>query len=666
MKFKAILVLIIFISGYAEAISKDPPTEKMFYTGVFGDANLNYHYADFRSLPGYPNCCQGYEYGLGMGFEAGLFFELPVTYNFGIQLRGAYTDNSALLSWREKTTFGIEGVDYDGEIDHTIDADLRYIKIEPLISLKLSDHIKLLFGGGYSYALNHKFTQKEAIKSPDNALFENGLKSRNVFENEELPDINENAASLDAGLTYYLPLNKNGSLILAPELMLSYRLTPVVKNKNWQDHSAKLGASLIFAPSHPEPALEAAPPPMPELPEPPPYISTSIEAKGISENKETEVLPLKVEEFIAKKTTPLLNYVFFDQNAHELPERYKILDKKKAGNFSESHLKEQTTLEVYHNILNILGFRMKNNPQSQLLVRGCNSNRGLEKGNIKLSEKRSETITKYLTNAWEIDPGRIKTETVNLPENYSRYDVDLQDGIKENRRAEIESINGELLKPLTIRDTIRKIDPPALRFYMSTRSQNQISSWKVTISQQDKIIKEIKGEGDVPNSVDWQVTETEAWQLRGNSRLEYALQVTDIDGNTNMEQKKEIPLELITLQKKLVEKTKDKIIDKFQLILFGYDEAEITTSNKKIIDDIIRKSIKPESEIRITGYSDRKGDTYHNKTLSEDRAQNTKSYLNHPQTLECRGVGESNLYDNDLPEGRFYSRTVVIEAVTPK
>ena len=69
--------------------------------------------------------------------------------------------------------------------------------------------------------------------------------------------------------------------------------------------------------------------------------------------------------------------------------------------------------------------------------------------------------------------------------------------------------------------------------------------------------------------------------------------------------------------------------------------------------------------MEIVGYTDRLGEEQHNQELSAQRALSTARALGVP-TSSASGAGESQLlFDNNLPEGRFYSRTVNVTIKTP-
>jgi outer membrane protein OmpA-like peptidoglycan-associated protein len=120
---------------------------------------------------------------------------------------------------------------------------------------------------------------------------------------------------------------------------------------------------------------------------------------------------------------------------------------------------------------------------------------------------------------------------------------------------------------------------------------------------------------------------------------------------------------VITVVRKRREQIEDYEIERFSLILFDFDKAEIVGSNSKVVDFIASRT-RPESQIEIRGYTDRTGDEMYNQQLSERRALATKAALNRSDAVAI-GIGERQLlYDNDLPEGRFYCRTVQVTVKT--
>ncbi|MFZ9815008.1 MAG: OmpA family protein, partial [Candidatus Kapaibacteriota bacterium] len=68
--------------------------------------------------------------------------------------------------------------------------------------------------------------------------------------------------------------------------------------------------------------------------------------------------------------------------------------------------------------------------------------------------------------------------------------------------------------------------------------------------------------------------------------------------------------------------------------------------------------------------TDKLGEVQYNLELSETRAKTVKSFLINMQPdiniVTVKGIGISTrLFDNSLPEGRYYCRTVSIEVQNP-
>jgi OOP family OmpA-OmpF porin len=89
------------------------------------------------------------------------------------------------------------------------------------------------------------------------------------------------------------------------------------------------------------------------------------------------------------------------------------------------------------------------------------------------------------------------------------------------------------------------------------------------------------------------------------------------------------------------------------------------------MNDYVYGRVYPTSNIQVIGHTDIIGLYETNKKLSERRAGTVYDGINKVSkrkygNLDRSGVGEDNpLYNNDLPEGRFYNRTVQVLIQTP-
>ena len=107
-------------------------------------------------------------------------------------------------------------------------------------------------------------------------------------------------------------------------------------------------------------------------------------------------------------------------------------------------------------------------------------------------------------------------------------------------------------------------------------------------------------------------------------------------------------------------------IETYNLILFKFDSPEAGPKNERILSEYIYDRVKPLSNVKITGYTDIIGLAGRNQKLSTARAQTAYDAIkakkgNDYESMNYAGVGASQpLYPNDLPEGRYYNRTVQI------
>ncbi len=386
----------------------------------------------------------------------------------------------------------------------------------------------------------------------------------------------------------------------------------------------------------------------------------------------TEIKPdpiIKIEEMISTRLQPLLNYIFFDENSSELPARYKKLTAKKPKSFNIDDMHDTPTLITYYNILNIIGKRMQEIPSATITITGCNSNSGLEKNNLGLSEQRAKAVFNYLNDIWDIPESRMKIQIRNLPDQASSAkqsgNQDYPDGLAENRRVEITSDNNEILKPLLTYGKRFKIDPPALYLKAKVNTDIAVREWNMKYYSNSVMIDSLGRSNIAPDSIFWDVD--------SRKLLISETKPAKIDVTFNVVNQKEqksfaetaIPVEITS---KSEGEGKDTTYDEYSLILFDFASDKIGESNQKIID-IIKQRVNPGATVSIVGHTDRVGSEKVNQKLSERRAKSSERALSFDAEnfrVSATGSGESQLlYFNDYPEGRFYCRTVKIEVVNP-
>lgn len=675
-----LIVIIFFIFNIhffglkAQNFIDSPNSPRPSY-GVFFDLNFNLLNPTSNLIgvdfPNRPSCCPGFGTGSGIGYTPGLFFSFPISDEIDLLFRASYKDLSGKLSKTESIPVYNPSTESstNGEFEHSIDSKVSSAGLGIYGSYKLSDEFRINAGLQGGYLLQKTYKQKEQIVNPSFGTFVgSSSRIRNSHEGD-LPNVSSIELSISLGISYDLPLNASNTLILVPEVYYHHGLTNLESGESWSVSSLVGGLGLKYAPRKiKQPKPPAIPPPPPPLPPPPPppsvpLLDASILAVGVNpDGSESDVSLLRVEEFLSQRMHPLLNFIFFEENSSTIPERYRLLKKSDIKQFTEKQLYNLQTIEVYHNVLNVIGKRVASFPQAELTLIGCNSDEGLEKGNLQLSQNRAEAIKNYLTSVWNIDESRIKIQARNLPENPSNLKD--PDGIQENRRVEIKANIPQIFEPLVVQDTLREANPPVFRFKPKVNTPIGIDNWKIITSQRGKYLKTFSGTGNPPQSVEWDLSKDATIVPRFDEPLDYKLEIIDKDNKVWESPVQQLPVEQLSIEKKMIEMIADKEIDRFSLILFGFDKADLGAENLKIAE-IAKKRIRPNSTVKIEGFSDRVGDFNHNLDLSQRRAIATAKALNVDPKF-ATGLGESKLlYDNDLPEGRFYCRTVNIEIITP-
>jgi outer membrane protein OmpA-like peptidoglycan-associated protein len=711
---KISLVLVLFFLSLTTLFSQSNELNPRY--GLYGHLGMNLHSADFKKIPECPNCSPGFESGFGIGPSFGLLFEYPIMNKTLLSLRAGYNNFSSKLSRTEPVGIILDGKEADGEFEHTLDATLSQISFEPMLSYNISGDLFLSGGFLLGFGASGSYDQKEEVSKPANTgtFMKDGVDTESRTRNEHQGDfeyLNSFNYGLMIGASYELPLNADRTLIFAPEIYFNFALSDVLDANNagedygsWKANALRGGVAIKYSPStkeieeifEQEYKIDTVKVPTPKIAEakfkegtpkfdeskvkqdnkiiitelvtrvdtiftPIEYnITAKINAVGVDkDNNEVQNPTFVIEEFTSRNLQPLLNYVFFDENSSELAARYIKLDSDDAGDFNENELYHNGTLSNYYNILNIIGSRLRANHDANIEIVGCNSGVGQEKNNKKLSENRAVVVKEYLVRVWAIDDNRIKIKVMNLPKKASTP-LDEAEKAAENRRVELYSNNS---KPLYLNDTIRTANPPIVRFYPEVESDLDIKKWTINVYQNNHLLKSFENTKEV-TQVNWMLEEDQQAIPKLEVPVYYEITAIDVNDNEAKSDQKSFTVQQQTISKKRSQQIGDKTIDKYSLILFDFDKATIDGNNKQIVG-LINKNLAENSVIKVYGYTDKTGNDDHNLKLSERRALKATKSLQF-DAIDVKGLGETViLYDNELPEGRFYCRTVEIIVETP-
>ncbi|MBR9974056.1 MAG: PD40 domain-containing protein [Bacteroidetes bacterium] len=370
---------------------------------------------------------------------------------------------------------------------------------------------------------------------------------------------------------------------------------------------------------------------------------------------------LQIEELVTRETVPLLNYVFFEHGSAAIPSRYQRLAAEQATRFTLDDLPDGT-MERYHHLLNIIALRMRQRPDARVTLTGCTD--GSETASV--AETRARTVAEYFTDIWGIDAGRVSVSSRGLPEAPST--VRSETGRAENRRVEITSNDADLLAPIETSKVEKLLSPPGVSFFPSITAEAGLERWMFEVRQGKRILRDSDGYASYPDTIPWNWRDLQG-NLPGDDTLVFTLYAKDAQGSEVRTEPQSIPVQTLTLDRKNVEQLPDRTLEKISLILFDFDSFDIGVRNTEMLKRAARR-LESTSTMIVRGYTDALGDDVYNQRLSERRAEAVRTQLqrllpNAPTRSE--GVGESTLlFDNALPEGRFYCRTVQILIETIK
>ena len=661
------LVLLAHTVSQAQTSRVAPPPDTSKGTiGIFGDGSLNIHRANFQTLPDVPNCCPLFQNGSGLGGEFGLFYDYDAFGGGHLGVRAGLNLLGGKLTATEPVSTAVNISIVNGTIEHDITSQFTLATLEPYYAAELGG-LRLMVGASLGYVLSTHYDQVESIKDPaDQGVFlPDSTRTRNVFSGA-IPEAVKVRIGLIAGLSYPLPLNSSGTLHLIPEAFFDYGLTQMVTGLSWTVSALRAGVSIGYTPIHiyepppPPPPIVVTPPPPP--PPPPPALAADVKVYSISSNgvKDSTDLSITIEEFYSMTRTPLLPFVLFGLDDAKIPDRYHNITPGETADFDVHETDSTDNVRVYHDLLNIIGKRMREHPNAKLTLTGCTSNEPEELADRKLADTRAIAVARYLNTVWSIPSNRISLTSRGLPAKPSSLTE--QDGKEENRRVEIAASDPAILAPVTLSDTTLVSNPPVMRFVPVAKAQAGVKTWGMYVTQPVMTLHREFGHG-TPKGWEWDLQAVSSKIPRTEDTIEYGLDITDSTGQ-EVESIGTIPVRQTTLKKKEQERLADKVIERYTLVLFDFGASKIDPQNQRAIE-YIHSQLTPGTKALITGYADRTGEDTLNLRLTEDRAKAVAAMLG-AANADVTGVGKSILlFDNNIPEGRFYSRTVNIVLQKP-
>lgn len=379
---------------------------------------------------------------------------------------------------------------------------------------------------------------------------------------------------------------------------------------------------------------------------------------------------LVMEEVQTWDLYPLLNYVFFDLGSSVLPPRYILFKSpEEAKNFTDTTI-AGGTLNKYYHVLNIYGYRLNKFPEAKIEIVGTTDGTSPEEKRPNLSKERAEFVFNYFKNIWKISPDRMKLTFREKPLVVSNLKDSL--GIQENRRVEILCDDWNITKPVFDKDPTTFPQPEEMKFVIKNGIDDAIiAKRRIEIKRGNENWITLNNIGLTESNYTWDWTNEDGKYPKDEVPYTAQLIVTTKSGAECSSDPITIPVKQISTLEKKTSVVGDSTLERYNLILFPFNSAEAGETNNRIMREYVYDRVKPTSVAEVVGHTDVVGLFDHNLKLSERRAETVRQGIikatgGRYASLSSKGVGEDDpLYTNDLPEGRFYNRTVQVVIRTP-
>jgi outer membrane protein OmpA-like peptidoglycan-associated protein len=372
---------------------------------------------------------------------------------------------------------------------------------------------------------------------------------------------------------------------------------------------------------------------------------------------------LMLEELTTIDSSPLLNFIFFETGESEIPARYiTFANQATTHSFDESKLKD--SLEKYYHTLNIIGKRLRQDPEARIKIVGCNSNRGEERGKTDLSRSRAESVRAYLKYIWGIESSRMSVEARNLPAVASAGSVSA--GRQENQRVEIYSETADILD--TIKSTyVEEIcDTREIQIAPNIQAGYDLAEWHIELTGDGSTIQSLNGQGDLESLYRFDLEKIGFGKIGKCENIGARIEVVDKKGQAHKAYAS-AAVKFIRREERVAQKKEYKVLEKYALILFDFNRADIKDHNKVVMDRILARIKEiPSAKVTIVGHTDSIGKELYNIDLSMRRAKAAYEEIlaggvPEGEAISYAGAGPHDpLFDNTLPEGRALNRTVTV------
>ena len=654
--FVALLLMGAFLmmtAGVAVAQTPGDTTEQWakWWFGIYGGVNYNTFSGEIQNY----SSVQGstFDQGSGLGPTFGGVLEFNPGKLLGFTVMVGY-DGRPIGFDSARTEVSSTGA----TVSEGLSTSLSYLSIEPSLRLNLGNRFfHLLLGPTFNFNLG-----KGASYT---ALDTNGV---GATRDEDLTDVRGFAIGAQGGLGYDIPLTSSTSstqILLTPFAQFHLGFQNLLENPEASEESTRI---LDFTMNTIRAGIQLKFGSRPSSP-----VVTDPSGNPVSYDFRVTPPTVVAESRRIQETFPLRNYIFFEPGSTDIPARYKKLSGTQASSFREEQLlnadkanpgpgekaRSQRQMEVYYNVLNVFGDRMKRNPSARITLTGSAN------GDAAKGKEMAEKVRDYLVSTFGIDAGRITAKGAQMPPHKSGTggssgeDKTMIDA--ENWRVEIEAEPGSILMPVEI--VTLEEEPIGNDVIFRFNGDANVESVSVAISERDGAVQTFgpyRGDQDVridanellgPDRRDGRYTAKTVYNLKGGGTFESP-----------------------TREFRLVRADPDEEQSGVRYsILFEFDQSKTVATYEEFLRETVAPAIPNGSTVIIHGHTDVVGKPEYNDELSDGRVDEARriltdalTKLGRKVTFDSYGFGEDEQrapFGNSRPEQRYYNRTVVIEIV---
>jgi len=646
----ATIVLMLIFAGLAGNAQKVKRTQPVWWFGESAAANFNTYRGTTQMLNSNLTVPAAFHKGDGVKPYLSLLTEYRPNKVLGGMLNVAYDNRGGKF----------DGVMAPCNCAADLTTNISYVTVEPSLRLAPFANAFYIFAGPtLSFNVSKAFTYTQEKQTDTRG---------------DWSDIHKTVFSAQAGAGIDIPVSARASTTQMTVSPFVSFLTDFGHDprsvESWSLYTVRAGIALKFGTSR-KSITKPIEVPVTTIP--------VVQEKEVQFSvRAPKVVPLSRQ---VKETFPLINSVFFNQQSTDIPARYVVLNENQAASFKEAQLQEgqpdnlnngrsARQLAVYHNILNIIGDRMRSNPQSTITLIGA-SDKNPTEGKIM-----AENIKHYLVTVFGIDGSRISVEGTGKPAVSSEQPGAANDLAllrEEDRRVDIVSTSPELLmqvggstsaflKPVEITST--EADPlDSYVLFNTDGAAESLKSWSVDVTDEQGNVQHYG-----PYTGDQAAVSGKT--ILGNSQQgNYKITMLGQTKNGNSVQKESS----VSLMK--MDNSKQQGLR--YSTLFNFDQSKSIASYENFLTDIVTPLVPENGTVIIHGHTDIIGDEAYNHTLSQDRATGAQQIMEKALskagtkgiTFQSYGFGKDTgtaPFENAIPEERFYNRTVIIDIIPAK